>query len=262
MRRSSQTKLWYRFRTTSTERSPSFPSVGRKPSFLTPAVHYHITRLNGLGSTCWELMFHNQPCSHWPLEQICGSWHAGFQAVVHFSHWRTGWKFSVTANDHLRYLTSWTHCRLPKHKGSSCWKVEPCLEFNMEIPEILLTRRTVTDDTAPRYRLTGALLYLSWWFLWEWPLEAHIFQYLVSNWWNCSQKIRRILPCWRRYVTGSRLWGFKRLLLVSVCILSLSFSLSLSLSLSFSLSLSVVDQDVSTQLYLHCTNMNSNPLKP
>lgn len=166
MRWCSRTKLWYRFRTTSTERSPSFPSVGRKPSFLTPAGHYHITRLNGLGSTCWEPMHHNQPCSQWPLEQICGSWHAGFQAVVHFSHWRTGWKFSVTANDHLRgsLLDS---LQAPKAQKKQLWMVEPCLEFNMEISEILLTRRTATDDTAPRFRLTGALLYLSWWFLWE-----------------------------------------------------------------------------------------------
>lgn len=250
MRWSSRTKLCYRFRTTTTKkRSPSFPSVGHRPSFLTPAVHCHITRLNGLGSACWEPVLHDWPCSHWPLEQIWGSWRAGFQAAVHYSHWRTGRKLSVTANDHL-HSSLLDSLQALKAQRKQLWRVEPCWEFNMEIPEVLLTRRAATDDAVPRFRFTGALLYLSWWFLGEWPLEARMFEYLVSNWWNCWQKIGRILPCWRRYAAGSGLWGFKRLLLISVCIPSLF------------LSLSVVDQDLSTQLYRHCTNMNSNPLKP
>lgn len=114
MRWSSRTKLCYRFRTKKKKGSPSFPSVGHRPSFLTPAVHCHITRLNGLGSACWEPVLHDWPCSHWPLEQIWGSWRAGFQvtgALGGSSQW-----LRMT----ICIVPSWTHCRLSKPKGSSC----------------------------------------------------------------------------------------------------------------------------------------------
>lgn len=104
----------------------------------------------------------------------------GFQAVVHYSHWRTGRKFSVMANGHLHGFLLDSQ-QAPGAQKKQLWKVEPSLEFNMEIPEILLTWSTVSDDTGPCFRLTGALLYLSSWFLWDWPLEAHIFEDLVSN---------------------------------------------------------------------------------
>lgn len=144
-------------------------------------------------------------------------------------------------------VPSWTHCRLSKPKGSSCegWSLVGSSTWRSQRyfwpGELQLS---LASDSL------GPFFYLSWWFLGAWPLEARMFEYLVSNWWNCWQKIGRILPYWRRYTAGSGLWGFKRLLLISVCIPSLF------------LSLSVVDQDLSTQLYRHCTNMNSNPLKP
>lgn len=44
------------------------------------------------------------------------------------------------------------------------------------------------------------------------PLEALVFEHLAPSWWHYLGGFRRcLLPCWRKYVTGGRLWELKAL---------------------------------------------------
>lgn len=78
--------------------------------------------------------------------------------------------------------------------------------------------------------ITGKLDWSLWWFEWEWPSEAHMFESLFPSWCNYLE----VWPCWREYVILGGLWGFKILEPFSVCFLCLQ----------------LMNQDVNPQLFL------------
>lgn len=114
-------------------------------------------------------------------------------------------------------------CHLPfwEFLGILVWRslwVFLCHE-KRNCPLLLAARMSLTSALWTRYLGCGWVhLQLQphlWWFEWEYAPQAQISESLVPCWWHCLGTVwkdcgtfMRVVPCWRKNITGRRLWVF------------------------------------------------------